>query len=357
MNKKIKEIENNLRFQHDKNELPPSDVVAYNELRSCSDLFRMYNEGHLDIQPDFQRNEIWNDSDKTRFIDSLTKHLPIPSMCFSLDFKTQKWQVVDGLQRMLSIIKFFKENDWKLSKLDDIDECIKDRTPSYIEEHLPEIYRKIENYTIPVTVIRIDFSKSNHLEYLFMIFRRLNEKGYRLNNQEIRNAIYQGPFNTFLKECDENQIWRDIIGTKKKNDRYKRVELILRHFAFRDNLRFYKGLLSSFLNDYMENKRFASDLEIRKKTDQFNSIVDLIASGSLEEKPLYKLSNTVLDSVLYGIAENIKNYKSLKNGIIDEKINQLLLQKQFQTEYLSEGTMKKDKVIERFKVAKNIFKK
>ena len=42
-------------------------------------------------------------------------------MCFSLDYKTQKWQVIDGLQRMATIIRFLSGEKWTLSRIDDID--------------------------------------------------------------------------------------------------------------------------------------------------------------------------------------------------------------------------------------------
>ena len=93
------------------NEVPPTDIVAYNELRSCADLYRMHTDGILDIHPDFQRNFIWKTADQTRFIDSLVKQLPIPSMCFAYDFKQNKWIVIDGLQRISTIVKFLNGND------------------------------------------------------------------------------------------------------------------------------------------------------------------------------------------------------------------------------------------------------
>lgn len=76
--------------------IPPADIVAYNELRSCADLFRMHASGKLEIQPDFQRDVVWKQDDQSRFIDSLVKQLPIPSMCFSLDYKTQRWKVTNS---------------------------------------------------------------------------------------------------------------------------------------------------------------------------------------------------------------------------------------------------------------------
>ncbi len=81
--KHIQEIEEQAFYESDYITEPPDDIVAYNELRSCADLYRMYQKGILEIQPDFQRNIVWNGAAQTRFIDSLIKQLPIPSMCFS----------------------------------------------------------------------------------------------------------------------------------------------------------------------------------------------------------------------------------------------------------------------------------
>ena len=54
--------------EDDTNEAPPSDIVAFNELRSCADLFRMFEKGILDIKPEFQRDFVWSTSAQTRFI-------------------------------------------------------------------------------------------------------------------------------------------------------------------------------------------------------------------------------------------------------------------------------------------------
>ena len=56
----IERIENELSREDDNIELPPNDIVAYNELRSCAELFRLYKTQQLDIQPEFQREIVWN---------------------------------------------------------------------------------------------------------------------------------------------------------------------------------------------------------------------------------------------------------------------------------------------------------
>src|SRR3990172_6447283 len=113
----LKNLEEKTFQEDDSPEIPPPDVIAYNELRSCADLFRMHTQGILIIQPEFQREIVWPPPAQTSFIDSLTKQLPIPSMCFSMDYKTLKWQVIDGLQRMATILKFLSGENWTLSKL------------------------------------------------------------------------------------------------------------------------------------------------------------------------------------------------------------------------------------------------
>lgn len=92
----------------------------------------MYAAGQLEINPDFQRGEVWTPKAKTLFIDSLIKQLPIPSMCISWNFSENKRIVVDGLQRISTIIDFLKPNSsWKLSKVDDVDERISGKTVEY----------------------------------------------------------------------------------------------------------------------------------------------------------------------------------------------------------------------------------
>lgn len=49
--------------QDDTSEVPPPYIVAYNELRSCADLFRTHKQKILDINPDFQRDFVWKPND------------------------------------------------------------------------------------------------------------------------------------------------------------------------------------------------------------------------------------------------------------------------------------------------------
>ena len=111
----LKDLEEHQEAEEDHSETPPTDIVAFNEQRSCADLLRMHKANQLIIKPDFQRDVVWNNSEQTRFIDSLVKQLPIPSMCLSLDYKTESRMMIDGLQRISSIIKFLSDDTWRLA--------------------------------------------------------------------------------------------------------------------------------------------------------------------------------------------------------------------------------------------------
>jgi len=212
----VEKLESDETFEDDSEDIPPSDIVAFNELRSCADLVRMYENKQLIIKPDFQRDIVWKSPAQTRFIDSLMKQLPIPSICISLDYKTNKRLIIDGLQRIKSIIMFLTDDNWKLSPLKDVDQKISGKIVSAIKSKHFDLYSRVENVTIPVTVLRCDYSKKNHMNYLFKIFHRLNSGGQKLNNQEIRNCIFSGPFNSLLKEfVNTNQII-DLFGIDEK---------------------------------------------------------------------------------------------------------------------------------------------
>jgi Protein of unknown function DUF262 len=360
MNSQIEKNEALTFEEDDSPEQPPQDIVAYNELRSCADLFRMHHQGILEIQPVFQREVVWKIPAQTRFIDSLIKQLPIPSMCFSLDYKTQNWQVIDGLQRISTIIKFLSNQpSWTLSDLEDIDPKISGQPVSIFFERGSELspyLRRIENLTLPITVLRCDYSKKSHTNYLFTIFHRLNTGGMKLNNQEIRNCIYSGSLNNLLHELNNDENWMKINKMKKSAGyRFTKQELILRFFAFFDSYQNYPGKLAKFLNEYMAENRNPSVSFIDKKKDLFNRVSYVIYSKVFEGKIPQKLSITVLESLLVGIAFNLKFIESQTPQYIQDLYKKLQSNEEFSEQRLSEGLAQKTRVTNRINTSKSIF--
>ncbi len=352
----LEKKEEQLAAHDDYDEAPPSDIVAFNELRSCADLVRMHKTGQLVIQPDFQREVVWKNPAQTRFIDSLVKQLPIPSMCLSLDYKTEGRLMIDGLQRISSVIKFLSDDSWRLSKLDDIDSRISGRDVKHIKAKHSEIYGRIENLTIPVTVLRCDYSKKSHMNYLFTIFHRLNTGGNKLSNQEIRNCIFNGRFNDLLKEIVNNEKTRSLFSLKEgESYRFAYEELLLRVYTFSETWEKYNGKLAKFLNEFMDIKRSSSENETEVMRIKMKRTVDLIYTKILDGKPLPKLSKATTEAILVGIYLNLDSLESQSSIELHDRLSRLRADEIFSTENLREGLSATEKVKERIRKALEIF--
>lgn len=356
----LEELEEQTFFESASSEVPPSDIIAYNELRSCADLFRMKTQGILDISPDFQREVVWKPADQTRFIDSLIKQLPIPSMCFAQDYKAQKWIVIDGLQRISTIAKFLEGGDWKLSELDDIDPDLKGKSVAAIKtskSSLHQYYTRVENLSIPITVLRCDFTKRNHMEFLFTIFHRLNTGGTKLNNQEIRNCIYGGLLNDQLKTLDRYKSWRILNKmTKDSSYRFTKQELILRFFAFFERRNKYEGDLAKFLNDFMHDNRNPNSSALERRDFLFKSTVKEITERIFDNKAPRKMPITILEALMIGVSSNVERVQQLEPGEVKQRYTDLVSNSKFSESALREGLSKKPKVNERLDTAISIFR-
>ena len=358
MSSQLDKLEQRTYQEDDSPEIPPPDIIAYNELRSCADLYRMKTEGILDIHPEFQREFVWKKPDQTRFIDSLIKQLPIPSMCFSLDFKAQRWQVIDGLQRMSTICNFLSGDPGKLSNLDDVDQNISGKPiPAFHDRHgaLHEYLVRVQNLTLPITVLRCDYGKKSHSRYLFTIFHRLNTGGMKLNNQEIRNCIYSGRLNDLLKELNESPDWMSLNRMRKSTGhRFTKQELILRLLAFHDSYKSYGGRLARFLNDYMDEHRDPSEADLQKKRDLFLRTVATVFKRLYRGTPPQKQPLSVLEATLVGVSFNLDYLESIADAKVRQLHKALLDHDEFSEEKLVEGLSGKQRVIGRINAARKV---
>lgn len=338
---------------------PPADVIAFNELRSCADLFRLYENKALDIQPPYQREVVWKPVEQSLFIDSLIKQLPIPSMCFSLDYKSQKWQVVDGLQRMTAIVSFLSsKKSWKIADSDEIDPLIRGKTNLELANGSDQeqiLYSKVQNISLPITVIRCDPQRPDHSEYLFTIFHRLNSGGKQLNHQEIRNCIFSGPYNDQLRTLDNSPEWRMIKKSlPSRGARFRSVELILRFFALHGRASSYGGNLPKFLNDYMRELRFSESVLLINQEQLFDDVVSQL-SRALKTLESFSLSYTLLEAAMIGVAHNLKRVAETNDVALGLKISALADSYELASDAAKVGTTKAANIRDRLRKAREIF--
>ncbi len=249
------------------------DIFSKLEYWSVYDIKRNFDEGHLNV-PDFQRNDVWQNPDKSRLIESILRGIPIPSI-YLAEEEEGKYVVIDGQQRINSIVQY-SDGKFGLSGLKVLTNLKNKRYSNLIGEHKP-LERRLRNAKIPVIIIRTRADD----EIVYEIFNRLNTGGMKLNAQEIRNCMYHGDYNDLIKKLalDDNFVY--LLGSSQ-DKLYRRMidsELVLRFFAFnrlgRFRIKEYKPSLKQFLNREMEHHANISGNEKKELENIFKESVKL----------------------------------------------------------------------------------
>jgi hypothetical protein len=101
--------------------------------------------------------------------------------------------------------------------LKDVKSCFEGKTIDDLEE---EDHRRFEDAIIHAMVIQ-QMAPDNDNSSAFHIFDRLNSNGTPLQPQEIRAAIYHGPFQTLLGTLNQHKTWRDVFAPPTKEQKTK----------------------------------------------------------------------------------------------------------------------------------------
>lgn len=213
----------------------------------------------LIVNPDFQRNFIWDEGRQSRLIESILLGLPLPSIYLS-QFEDGTLAVVDGLQR-ISSINAFMNNKLRLSNLEYLKNC-EGCTYAELENILPPlVYRMFDQTSIMCFVI----DRRSPYQLKFDLFKRLNTGGVPLNNQEIRNCLSKEPLQRALKRMVESEAFLQATGYSINNYRMDAQEMALRFIYFYDEYSTNNvvGAYNGYL-DYALNKKVE---ELNQKTD------------------------------------------------------------------------------------------
>jgi hypothetical protein len=241
----------------------PDDIKVRKDVYSIPELFHKINKKDIDLFPDFQRHLVWDKTKKSRLIESIMLGIPLPVFYFAED-KDGIFYVVDGLQR-LSTIRDFLLNKFYLTNLEHfhgtcnrkyfgISEGVNDRVvdKNELKENTAldrRFQRRIENAQLNVNVIE----SSSPAKVKYDIFKRINEGGKPLNQQEIRNSLAKTHTRQLLIELSKQEAFTSATGGI--NDmRMGAQEMVLRFIGFylsrkknKTSLN-YKGDMNEFLD-------------------------------------------------------------------------------------------------------------
>lgn len=208
--------------------------VDTNTIRSFADYAK---DGDLDLNPSYQRDNVWSTNDSQLLIDSILRGIPIPSIILTEVGEDSKYQIVDGKQRITAILRFigqhpaarqFAQSNKCENLLDDEPKKLirqfhlrgRDIAEHYLPFRLP-LYKKDDplhklsgKYLAEIREQEIEvghgtvkvgdiFGKANskykiptiiyektRLQDIHHVFSIYNKQGKKLNAEELRNATY-----------------------------------------------------------------------------------------------------------------------------------------------------------------------
>jgi len=322
---------------------------------STKQLYEMWKEGELNIQPEFQRFKVWDDRKESRLIESAFLEVPIPPI-YLVEERDGKYSVIDGQQRLWSFFDFFDGNLTLRGLL-----VLSELNGKKFAELSKELKSSLWRFT-PHTII---IKKESHPDIKFEIFERFNTGAVRLNDQELRNCIYRGEYNILLKELSENRDFQFLLGLEKPHKRMVDRELILRFFAFWHNtyLR-YEPPMKSFLNKEMDTfkdlredekeklrKLFKKCVELTKVVFGENSFKRFIPGSETDPNGIWerkKVNKALFDVVMYGFTDYEKHQIVPKSDAIREELLWLMTHDQEFIDSITLSTNDKTRVLTRF---------
>jgi uncharacterized protein with ParB-like and HNH nuclease domain len=266
---------------------------------------------NYDLQPDYQRKRVWDVKRKSKLIESCLVNVPIPPV-FLYETDLNKYEVMDGLQRISTIISFYN-NEFKLEGLElwnEINGC-------YFND-LPDELKNLINrrYLSAIIILKeSNKSKDRELELKQFVFERLNTGGMELSPHEIRNALHPSAFNNIINELAENKTFKSMINNSEDElIRMEDRELILRFFAFKSAIKsdYKRGIKVTLDNYAIAAKKFDKN-QVKYAHDYFLNLIENVfavyGDKAFIKSSKGKFEKMIFDTIMLSISKLIdENY-------------------------------------------------
>ncbi len=182
--------------------------------------------GQLDIRPPYQREFCYNDNQQQSVMDTVIKGFPLNTMYWVVR-DDGRYEVLDGQQRTISICRYVNG--------------AYSHNMRYFTNLQPDEKEEILNYELQVYFC--EGTPSEKLDW----FQTINIAGERLTNQEIRNAVFAGPWTAEAKKIfSKSNCAAKLLGDKYVNGnpiRQEFLETVLGWYVGKDDklIRNYMG--------------------------------------------------------------------------------------------------------------------
>ena len=349
---------------------------------SFFEIAHMYEKKQMIINPEYQRSFRWDNTQKTKLIESILLNIPIPPI-FVVDRKDGIWELVDGVQRVSTILQFMgKLNDFKpfiLEKCDFLTSLEGYQWPLNTDVSGEEDLKTQKNFPLALQMklerarFNVIILNSQDRQMKYELFSRLNTCGSPLSTQEVRNCIMADADDNFIrylskstpnlnspgdiskyllvpwlkKLCDQTAFQSMItISENQKNEQYD-AELVLRLLACTseeymktsNKNKIIKSFLTDFVTEFLIPKIQAGDQVIQILEEKFCRTMNLLKDclfqnvedgfkflGYDTEKKRFggkqgnKFSLRSFEVIAIGICSHINSYNSSDYQWLEQEI-------------------------------------
>ncbi len=239
---------------------PIDTVLIRNENRTVHDVLRRIEKGTFIMDPDFQRDFIWEENKQSKLIESVLMRIPLPVFYLAENPQGQMI-VVDGLQR-LSTFQRFVNNELRL-KLK--------HQPELDNKRFKDLSPKLQNRLEDCNLILYVIDAKVPAQALLDIFERVNS-GLALTRQQMRNCLFTGQATRFLKVEANTPLFKQATGSSLNPQTMRDRELINRFCAFQIlGIDKYKGDMDDYLARALESMNKMEKGELKKLSTMFRT--------------------------------------------------------------------------------------
>lgn len=277
-------------------------------------LISMTETGELHRAPEYQRKFRWDEETESRLIESVLLGLPVPSLFFATN-EDGSWEVVDGLQRLSTIIHFVLDVPHQLQeigkskplrlkglrKLTEFNDLLFEELPAPVQMNFTK-----RGFNITALSDKSDPATR------FDTFERLNRGAVALTPQEVRACIYEGKLNDFLRRMAAWEPFVQLVKLQSQNEvNATREELVLKFFAYRYGRESFKGAVKDFLNEWMDENK---DTDVDPLEQEFTSVISALSaviSGPFLRSNTSITPQNELEGVMVAAADVLNEHGSL----------------------------------------------
>lgn len=331
---------------------------------SFGEIINMYRDKEIIISPEYQRAFRWDEQRQSDFIESILLGIPFPSI-FVATNPDGKWELIDGLQRVSTVLSFFNElkdedgNPYPKNGLKLVEGSMLKGLKDITIDTLPLEYKlQIKRTPCRVEIIL----KESEFKMRYELFKRLNTGGEGLSRQEIRNCIFRGldsRYSEFVAELAQDSIFREIVNISVSNEeKMYYEELVLRYLTLKNKgTRYSQSNIQDYMDDYLESRcKELNEVQMEMDKALFLNIIKILEK--LKDENIFKLgrryfTTSMYDAIMLSLSEPTVDLESINIEQLGEKIVELKANEDFK-KYVGSASSNPTSITNKVKIAKKV---